>query len=115
MSVNKFTKIALALKLHFLFLFTQYIQGENRNQMNFSTLEDSINVDNPVRVIETFVNALDMKRIGIKENNLKTEGRPPFHAALFLKLYMYGYYFFTESTLFNAICYIEKNEVKLAA
>ena len=56
--------------------------------MNFSTLEDSINPDNPVRVIEAFENALDMNRIGIKENKLKSEGRAPFHESVFLKLYM---------------------------
>lgn len=70
----------------------EYIQGEDRDQMNFSTLEDSISSDNAVRVIEAFVNALDLKRIGMKENDLKTEGRPPFHSSVFLKLYMYGYY-----------------------
>lgn len=50
----------------------QYIQGENRDQMHFATLEDSVNSDNAVRVIEAFVNALDMNRIGIKENDLKS-------------------------------------------
>ena len=60
--------------------------------MNFSSLEDSVDTENAVRVIEAFVNALDLKRIGIKQNVLKHEGRPPFHASVFLKIYLYGYY-----------------------
>lgn len=69
-----------------------YIKGENRDQINFSSLEDSVDADNAVRVIEAFVNALNLKRIGIKQNNLKPEGRPPFHTSVFLKIYLYGYY-----------------------
>lgn len=68
-----------------------YIKGENRDQMNFSSLEDLIDDDNAVRVIEAFVNAIDLTRIGIQEYKLKSEGRPPFKANLFLKLYLYGY------------------------
>ena len=70
----------------------QYIIGENREQVQFWSLEESISDDNEVRVIEAFVNALNLERLGFKLKPLKKEGRPPFHNSVFLKLYLYGYY-----------------------
>jgi len=46
--------------------------------------------DNEVRVIDGFVEALDMQRLGFAQA-LASEGRPPFHPKIFLKLYLYGY------------------------
>jgi len=68
-----------------------YIQGDNREQISFSSLEDSIAADNAVRVIEAFVEQLDLQQLQYNSNALKAEGRPPFHPAVLLKLYLYGY------------------------
>lgn len=68
-----------------------YIQPVNRHQMSFSSLDEQIEPDNPVRFIEAFVEQLDLKQLGYTTAELKTEGRPPFHPKVFLKLYLYGY------------------------
>jgi transposase len=59
--------------------------------LNFLSLEDSIEEQNPVRVIDAFVNAIDLTQVGVETKTLKSEGRPPFKAEVFLKLYFYGY------------------------
>jgi transposase len=68
-----------------------YIEPSNRHQLSFGSLEDAVENDNPVRFIEAFVEQLDLKQLGYNFNTLKTEGRPPFHPNVFLKLYLYGY------------------------
>lgn len=68
-----------------------YIQPVNRHQISFSSIEEQIEPDNAVRFIEAFVEQLDLKQLGYHFNTLKTEGRPPFHPKVFLKLYLYGY------------------------
>lgn len=69
----------------------EYIQPGNRQQFSFSSLEDSIEQDNPVRFIEAFVEQLDLAQLSYVTTSLKSEGRPPFHPKVFLKLYLYGY------------------------
>lgn len=69
----------------------QHIQGISRHQLQMSSLEDKISTDNPVRFIEAFVNHIDFEKIGFQSKVLKTEGRPGFATAVFLKLYLYGY------------------------
>lgn len=68
-----------------------FIQGTNRDQVKFSCLNDTISADNPVRLIDGFVNVLDLSELGIIARVHKTEGRPPFHPSVLLKLYLYGY------------------------
>ncbi|MCZ8090905.1 hypothetical protein [Flavobacterium sp.] len=50
----------------------QHIQGIARNQMQVSSLEDSIGQDNPVRFIDAFVNSIDLEKIGFTPRFLKT-------------------------------------------
>src|SRR5690554_2435188 len=69
----------------------QHIQGISRHQLQMSSLEDKITVDNPVRFIEAFVNHIDAVKLGFQSKVLKTEGRPGFRPEVFLKLYLYGY------------------------
>ena len=69
----------------------QHIQGISRHQLQMSSLEDKITVDNPVRFIEAFVNHIDAVKLGFQPKVLKTEGRPGFRPEVFLKLYLYGY------------------------
>jgi len=71
-----------------------YIKGTNRQQSYFSTLDLQIAADNAVRLIDAFVEKLDLKQLSFireGERHLKTEGRPPFAPQVLLKLYMYGY------------------------
>ena len=69
----------------------QYIQGISRQQLQISSLEDTICADNPIRFIDAFVNHIDFEKLGFQTKVLKTEGRPSFKSETFLKLYLYGY------------------------
>ena len=69
----------------------EYIQASNRHQLSFGSLEDSIEQDNPFRFVDAFVQQLDIAQLCYVTTRLKTEGRPPFHPKVFLKLYLYGY------------------------
>jgi hypothetical protein len=50
----------------------QHIQGIARNQLQVSSLEDTISQDNPVRFIDAFVNLIDLEKIGFTPRVLKT-------------------------------------------
>ena len=75
------------------------IQGIARNQMQFTSLEDFISADNAVRIIDAFVEKLDLGKLGIilsqaaKKSNKKSNpgGAPRFTQKVLLKLYLYGY------------------------
>jgi transposase len=69
----------------------QFIQGNDRYQTFFTTLEQQVSADNPVRLIDAFVDKLDLQKLGFTNTNHKMEGRPPFAPAALLKLYLYGY------------------------
>jgi len=69
----------------------QHIQGEERNQLQIFCLEQMIAPDSFVRAIDFFVDAIDLASFGFKHVTFKEEGRPPYHPAVLLKLYFYGY------------------------
>jgi transposase len=69
----------------------QFIQGNNRHQTYFSTLEDQVSADNPARLMDAFVDKLDLHQLGFTSTVHKSEGRPPYAPAVLLKLYLYGY------------------------
>ena len=69
----------------------QHITGISRNQMVFSSLEDTISNDHPIRFIDAFVDTINLQGLGFRVKTLKTEGRPSFDTKIFLKLYLYGY------------------------
>ena len=69
----------------------QFIAGSDRHQTYFSTLNDLVSVDNPVRLMDAFVDKLDLLKLGFKNTVHKSEGRPPYAPAVLLKLYLYGY------------------------
>ena len=54
-------------------------------------LEDYVAEDNPVRVIDFFVDQLDLAKLGFGGVNPKETGRPAYHPAVMLKIYVYGY------------------------
>src|SRR5215210_5907657 len=66
-------------------------QGISREQISMMSLECLIASDNPVRVIDMFVEQLDLGELGFTKTTLSKEGRPPFEAKYLLKLYYYGY------------------------
>ena len=68
-----------------------FIAGENRFQLSFTSLEDQISKDNPVRLIDAFTEVIDLGRLHFVARAIKEEGRPPFEASVFLKIYLYGY------------------------
>jgi transposase len=69
----------------------QHIQGEERNQLQMFCLEQMVEADSFVRVIDFFVDSIDLASFGFKNVTFKEEGRPPYHPAVLLKLYFYGY------------------------
>jgi transposase len=54
--------------------------------------------DNPVRVIDAFVDKLDLSRVGFDGVVPEATGRPSYHFAVLLKLYIYGYLNRVQST-----------------
>ena len=72
---------------------THFVEGEDRTQSTLfpERLDEYIGEDNPVRVIEVFVDALDLKGLGFERHQARAMGRPPYHPSTLLKLYIYGY------------------------
>ena len=71
----------------------RFIEGESRNQITLmpACLDDYIDTDNPVRVIDLFVDELDLVELGFDGTVAAATGRPGYHPALLLKIYIYGY------------------------
>ena len=69
----------------------QHIHGEERNQLQILCLEQMIEKDSFVRVIDFFVDSIDLESFGFRHVALGEEGRPPYHPAVLMKLYLYGY------------------------
>jgi len=71
----------------------RFIEGENRFQSTLfpESLEDYIAADNPVRVIDAFVDGLDLKQLGFERAQPSETGRPGYEPAVMLKIYVYGY------------------------
>ena len=54
-------------------------------------LDDYVAEDNPVRVIDVFVDELDLRALGFEGVVPEATGRPAYHPATLLKIYVYGY------------------------
>jgi transposase len=70
-----------------------YVKGEDRRQLTLfpESIEDYITDDNPVRVIDCYVDQVDMVSYGFKFAICPQIGRPPYDPRTMLKLYLYGY------------------------
>ena len=70
-----------------------YIQGINRSQIILfpESLDEYIEEENAVRVIDAFVNSLELSDFGITKSSPADTGRPPYSPYDMLKLYTYGY------------------------
>jgi transposase len=71
----------------------RFIEGEARSQSLLfpERLDEWIAEDNPVRVIDAFVEELDLKELGFEGAVPAETGRPAYHPATLLKIYIYGY------------------------
>jgi transposase len=71
----------------------RFVEGMDRGQSTLfpECLEDWIHEDNPVRVIDVFVNELDLGELGFDGVDPEATGRPSYHPSVLLKLYIYGY------------------------
>jgi transposase len=70
-----------------------YIRGEDRGQAALlpAAIEDYVAADAPVRVIDAFVDGLDVRGLGFGRSEPAATGRPPYDPRDLLKLYLYGY------------------------
>jgi transposase len=71
----------------------RFVEGAARGQSTLlpECLDDWIDENNPVRVIEAFVEALDLAEHGFAGVEPEATGRPSYHPSVLLKLYIYGY------------------------
>ncbi len=71
----------------------RFVEGEDRRQgvLLPEFLDDYVSEENPVRVIEAFVGALDLGALGFEGVVPEATGRPGYHPGLLLRIYVYGY------------------------
>ena len=71
----------------------RFIEGEDRSQSTLfpERLDDYIAEDNAVRVVDAFVDSLDLKQLGFDRAEPSATGRPGYQPATLLKIYVYGY------------------------
>src|SRR6202049_2116642 len=71
----------------------RFVQSEERTQDTFlpCRLEDYVTENNPVRVIDVFVEPLERNNVGFAEMGREATGRPAYRPSTTLKIYLYGY------------------------
>jgi len=71
----------------------RFIQGDSRTQSTLlpETLDDYIADANPVRVVDVFVDELDLVKLGFEGVEPAATGRPSYHPGVLLRTYIYGY------------------------
>src|SRR5262247_2294190 len=71
----------------------RFVEEADRGQLTLlpECLDDFIDENNPVRVIEAFVEALDLAGMSFEGVEPAATGRPSYHPSVLLKLYIYGY------------------------
>jgi transposase len=71
----------------------RFIAGEERSQVTLlpECLDDYIAEDNPVRVVDAYVEELDLQELGFEGAEPAVTGRPAYHPVVLLKIYIYGY------------------------
>ncbi len=71
----------------------RYVEGQCRTQgiLLPELLDDYVTESNPVRVVDVFVDELDLVQLGFAGMEPAQTGRPAYHPAVMLKLYIYGY------------------------
>src|SRR3984893_14851990 len=71
----------------------RFVEGTDRGQSTLfpECLDDWIDENNPVRVIDAFVDTLDLAELEFEGVEPAETGRPAYHPSALLKLYVYGY------------------------
>ena len=71
----------------------RFVEGADRRQdfLLPASLDDYVSEDNPVRAVEAFIDALDLKALEFAGMTPAETGRPAYHPATMLKIYLYGY------------------------
>ena len=72
---------------------TRFVVGDDRSQSTLfpERLDDYLGEDNPVRAIDVLVDELDLAGLGFGGVEPEATGRPAYHPATLLKIYVYGY------------------------
>src|ERR1700693_2170321 len=72
---------------------TRFVVGDDRSQSTLfpERLDDYLTEDNPVRAVDVFVDELDLAGLGFGGVEPEATGRPGYHPATLLKIYIYGY------------------------
>ena len=70
-----------------------FVKGIDRSQSSLfpAQLEDYVGEDNPVRAVDAFVEGLDLGKLGFRRAEPLEQGRPCYHPATLLKIYIFGY------------------------
>jgi hypothetical protein len=78
-----------------------FVQGTDRQQTTLlpECLDDWVDGSNPVRAVDVFVEALDLRGVGFDGVDPAATGRPAYHPSPMLKLYIYGYLNRVQSSL----------------
>ena len=71
----------------------RFVVGDDRSQSTLfpERLDEYLGEDNPVRAIDVFVDELDLGKLGFGGVEPEATGRPAYHPATLLKIYVYGY------------------------
>src|SRR5918995_1413308 len=71
----------------------RFVEGEDRRQATLlpECLDDYVTEDNPVRIVEAFIDELDLAALGFAGIVPEVTGRPAYHPSTLLKIYLYGY------------------------
>ncbi|KAF1311251.1 hypothetical protein BLX42_09785 [Pseudomonas sp. SG-MS2] len=74
-------------------IMRRFIDGEARTQVTLlqECLDDYITEENPVLEVDVFVDELDLGALGFEGVDSATTGRPAYHPAVLLKIYIYCY------------------------
>ena len=70
-----------------------FVEGLDRSQSTLfpARLDEYVGEDNPVRAVDMFVDGLDLRKLGFGDVQPLAIGRPGYHPATMLKIYIYGY------------------------
>ena len=71
----------------------RFVEGDDRKQVALlpECVDDYVGQDNPVRVIDAFVDELHLPQLGFNGTTPALTGRPSYHPGVMLKIYIYGY------------------------
>ena len=71
----------------------RFVEGDDHRQSLLlpASLDDYVTGDNPVRVVEAFIDELDLGALGFEGVQPASTGRPAYHPSTLLKIYLYGY------------------------